>query len=92
MVAAAAAADRALPEYVPACMTPPPAQVSITACLPPTAATGKPFPIALAKVPRSGVTPKTSSAPPRASRNPVFTSSKMSRQPYSSASRRRPSR
>ena len=45
------------------------------------AATGNPPPSPFAIVVRSGVTPKYSWAPPRANRNPVMTSSKMSSAP-----------
>ena len=48
---------------------------------PPKAPTGSPPPMTLPKHHRSGVTPKRSAAPPRASRKPVITSSNSSRAP-----------
>src|SRR3989338_4106267 len=48
---------------------------------PPTAPIGKPPPIILPNVVRSGVTPKASCAPPSATRNPVTTSSKINTMP-----------
>src|SRR5712671_3564542 len=56
---------------------------------PPKAPTGMPPPITLPKVARSGAMPKSSAAPPRASRNPEITSSKMRSAPYSLVSRHR---
>ena len=51
--------------------------------MPPIAATGKPPPSPLAIVVMSGITPKNSWPPPRANRNPVITSSKISSAPCS---------
>ena len=50
--------------------------------LPPKAPTGRPPPMILPKVVRSGSMPKRAWAPPKAARKPVMTSSKMSRAPY----------
>ena len=59
---------------------------------PPKAPTGRPPPMTLPRVVRSGVTPKTLWAPPIATRNPVITSSKMSTLPWSSHTARSASR
>ena len=59
---------------------------------PPMAATGKPPPSALAIVVRSGVTPYSAWAPPRATRKPVITSSKMSTMPFAAVISRRKAR
>jgi hypothetical protein len=62
MVAMAAAIDDALPLKVPASMTVPPAGVKwdMTSVVPARPATGKPLPIALPNVVRSGITPQIS--------------------------------
>ena len=64
----------------------------MTSRRPAKAATGKPPPMALAKVHRSGVTPKYSWAPPSARRKPVRVSSKTISTPYRVHSSRSPSR
>ncbi len=58
---------------------------------PPKAPTGRPPPITLPKVERSGRTPSSSCAPPFARRKPVITSSKMRSAPCASQRRRSPS-
>ena len=62
----------------------------MTSARPPKAPTCRPPPMTLPKHDRSGVTPKRSCAPPRASRKPVITSSKTSSAPTRSHSARRP--
>ena len=47
----------------------------IASSVPPIAPHGSPAPSAFANATRSGVTPKTSIAPPQPTVNPVFTSS-----------------
>ena len=59
---------------------------------PPNAASGSPPPAILPRIVRSGVTPKRSCAPPRATRKPVITSSKTSSAPAASQSIRSASR
>ena len=55
---------------------------------PPNAARGSPPPTILPRMVRSGRIPKRSWAPPRATRNPVITSSKTSSAPEASQSLR----
>jgi hypothetical protein len=59
---------------------------------PPNAPTGKPPPMILPNVDKSGVMPNRSCAPPRASRKPVITSSKISNAPLACVMSRRNSR
>jgi hypothetical protein len=59
---------------------------------PPKAPTGMPPPMILPSVVRSGRTPDSSCTPPRATRKPVMTSSKISSAPWRSQIARRPSR
>ena len=78
-----AAMATGLPDSVPAWYTGPAgATSSMYSRLPPKAPTGMPPPITLPSVDKSGVTPKSSCAPPRATRKPVITSSKISKTPY----------
>ena len=63
-VALAAAITSGLPLYVPRCTTLPSATRLMCSARPPKAPTGKPPPIDLASVIRSGWTPKTPLAPP----------------------------
>ena len=65
------------------------ALISMTSARPAMAPTGMPPPRILPRVVRSGVTPTYSWAPPKASRNPVMTSSKMSTAPRLVVSSRR---
>ena len=80
----------------PACRrgTPCPSGVSVsmTSRRPPTAPIGRPPPITLPNVVRSGVTSYFAWAPPVSRRNPVITSSKTSSAPTRSHSARSPSR
>ena len=55
--------------------------MSMTSADPPMAPTGMPPPMTLPKADMSGTTPITCCAPPRATRNPVITSSKISSAP-----------
>ena len=68
------------------------ASASITSARPPNAPTGSPPPMTLPRHVRSGRTPSRPWAPPRATRKPVITSSKISSAPTRSHSARRPSR
>ena len=63
-VAFVAAITSGLPLYVPRWSTLPAVIRSISSCLPPNAPTGKPPPIDLASVTRSGSMPKCPVAPP----------------------------
>ncbi len=60
--------------------------------LPPKAPTGMPPPMIFPSVVRSGRTPETSCTPPRATRKPVMTSSKISTAPCRSQTLRSASR
>ena len=81
------------PDNVPAWyIGPAGATISMISLRPPYAPTGKPPPITFPMVVTSGVTPKYSCAPPYATRNPVMTSSKTNRAPYSFANSRRPTK
>ena len=73
---------------MPPCMVRPSAACSITSRLPPSAATGKPAPIAFAITVRSGSIPNMPWAPPGPIRKPVSTSSKITSAPASVASSR----
>ncbi|CAM5267050.1 hypothetical protein STANM309S_01438 [Streptomyces tanashiensis] len=55
----------------------------MTSARPPNAAAGKPPPMTLPKVIRSGFTPSTPYQPARLVRNPVITSSEMYSAPFS---------
>mmetsp|Transcript_15210 Transcript_15210/g.22001 ORF Transcript_15210/g.22001 Transcript_15210/m.22001 type:complete len:208 (-) Transcript_15210:562-1185(-) len=82
-----------LPERVPAWyIGPAGATISMISLRPPYAPTGRPPPMTLPMVVTSGVTPKYSCAPPYETRNPVMTSSKTRRAPFSLAISRSPSR
>mmetsp|Transcript_6842 Transcript_6842/g.29133 ORF Transcript_6842/g.29133 Transcript_6842/m.29133 type:complete len:205 (-) Transcript_6842:783-1397(-) len=84
---------RGLPESVPAWyMGPAGATTSMISRLPPYAPTGRPPPITLPMVVRSGVTPQYSCAHPLEMRKPVITSSKVSRAPSAVVISRSPSR
>ena len=60
--------------------------------LPPYTARGIPPPTTLPYAARSGRTPKSSAAPPYATRNPVMTSSKIRSDPFRSHKSRNPSK
>ena len=91
--ASPAAVASGLPASVPAWNTVPSGvSVSITSRRPPTAPIGRPPPITLPNVVRSGVTSYFAWAPPEPRRNPVITSSNTSRAPTRSHSARSPSR
>ncbi len=91
--ASPAAVAIGLPARVPAWNTVPRGvSVSITSRRPPIAPIGRPPPITLPNAVRSGVTSYLAWAPPVSRRNPVITSSKISRAPTRSHSARRPSR
>ena len=75
---------RGFPDRVPAWYTSPAGAIrSMISALPPNAPTGRPPPITLPSVVKSGSTPCAAWAPPRWTRNPVITSSKMSTLPAS---------
>mmetsp|Transcript_2107 Transcript_2107/g.3451 ORF Transcript_2107/g.3451 Transcript_2107/m.3451 type:complete len:241 (+) Transcript_2107:416-1138(+) len=80
-----------LPLSVPAWyMGPAGATISMISFLPAYAPTGRPPPMTLPKVDRSGVMPQCCCAPPYEMRKPVMTSSNTSKAPYLSQSSRRP--
>mmetsp|Transcript_35993 Transcript_35993/g.88682 ORF Transcript_35993/g.88682 Transcript_35993/m.88682 type:complete len:245 (-) Transcript_35993:789-1523(-) len=82
-----------LPLRVPAWyMGPAGATISMISRRPPYAPTGRPPPITLPMVVRSGITPQYSCALPRLMRNPVMTSSKHNSALFSVARSRRPCR
>jgi hypothetical protein len=77
-VARPAAVATGFPDSVPAWYTGPcGASCPITSARPPNAAAGKPPPITLPKVIRSGTTPSMPNQPSREERKPVITSSEM---------------
>ena len=91
--ASPAAVASGLPASVPAWNTGPSGDsVSITSRRPPTAPIGRPPPMTLPNVVRSGVTSYLAWAPPSSRRNPVITSSNTSSAPTRSHSARSPSR
>ena len=80
-----AAMARGLPLRVPAWYTGPNgAKWSMISLRPPNAPTGSPPPMIFPIAVRSGVTPSNSCTPPSATRKPVITSSKTSKEPWAS--------
>ena len=92
-VARPAATATGLPDSVPAWYTGPSGAIfSMMSRRPPNAPTGRPPPITLPSVVRSGRMPKRACAPPSATRKPVITSSKISTAPWRVHSSRSASR